>query len=131
MSAAIPMQASIYVHTERAREELVQDIARLLQANIVGTYDVEDKNNQYDISIRRTKGAAKYREKINLSDFHYFCYYLDYAPEDDVDEQVSVQTVTKILKFFWQNNIPAVAECSYSEKLPMNGGDSPEALWPN
>ncbi len=133
MSFASTMQSEIYIHTSKSREQIAGDLARLLQAKILNAYTVEDQANRYTIYIKINKGGFRYEDVVQISypKFYDFCYYLDYSPEDDLEEQVSVDIVTKILKYFWDNNIPAVAACEYSEQLPMNGGDSPEALWPN
>lgn len=123
------MQANIYIHTDKSRESIVQELALLLQSN---TYKFHVfKENLYNIYVKINKGGYDYKDSIIFPNFHDFCYYLEYTPEENLDKKENIKTVTSILEFFWQNNIPAVADCEYSEELPLNGGYSEKAPWPS
>ena len=119
MIDTVNLDCKIYVNTDMSHSELVQSIAQFLSGTVklstiyLPRVEIDvAKNDDYDEVI-----CKKFPDG-----FLYFRYFVElYAfPEQQMQNQIEL--VSKILTYFWSENIPAVAASDYENDLPNNGG---------
>ena len=129
------MTCLIYVHTDRTEEELAETVAQVLGlGDCRGASPSILETPDYYITVRANEVADDERATQFPKGFLNFPLYvefsaLDDSPEADAD---SAGAVGRILQHFWDNEVPAVAECSFDELLPLGGGYAQRDLpWPS
>ena len=78
------------------------------------------KNEDYDSNRRRQFPDG----------FIYFRYTLDlYLNDAPIAKKAAI--VTRLLKYLWEEDIPALAACAFEDRLPKRGGYKSRAVpWP-
>lgn len=113
----------VYVDADVGETEMIGVIAQLLYADArsgVGCEVDVVRNADYDSNRRRQFPGG----------FIYFRYYVDlYMATLPTKEQARL--VTTMLEALWDWGCPAVAACSYEDRLPEHGGYRSTAVpWP-
>jgi hypothetical protein len=121
----------IYYYSSKSKDDIREECRRLLvlaDSNIGHAYLLD--GNECYFGVRRNKEAAGPDTPIKEGDYRDFPYFIDITCDKREDEDLVVP-VAKILRHFWVMGIPAIAECSFEEKLPhMGGWPNPEFQWP-
>ncbi len=114
---------SLYTDATVELEELIANLASLLNASVKGLY-VEnaegyicvDKNDEFDEQMRRDGEDG----------FLYYRYLIEVEPNKELGEENAVAFVSKILRYLWSEDYPATAACAYEDALPNKGKLIPE-----
>ncbi|GAB4421596.1 MAG: hypothetical protein OHK0039_36620 [Bacteroidia bacterium] len=82
------------------------------------------------VSINLNEEAVEPGQPITPGAYRELPYYVDLSADDWEDEQL-LPYARSILSYFWERGLVAVAECSFEEDLPDNGGQSKnDFAWP-
>ena len=126
------MACLIYFHTDTSDDDVVSQLAELLGLERdaeLAPWALESP--AFYISVRRNELAEEDRSFKFPDGFLHFPAYVEFSASDDVAEEEAAQTIGHILRYFWDRGIPAVAECSFDEALPLGGGYGRSELpWP-
>lgn len=123
MSDLIVPDCRIYMDADASEVEVMGLVAQLF-------YGDGGSGADYEVSVVRNEDYDSQRRRQFPGGFIYFRYYVDlYMPELTTVEQAHL--VAGVLAGLWEMAYPAVAACSYEDRLPQHGGYRSRGVpWP-
>jgi hypothetical protein len=118
----------IYVTSDIKVEVLREKVSFFLGSKIVGKSFIE--TCFYELSIRLNEEYSFVKEKRFPDGFLFFKFIVDIG-FISTNSTIAIIEVSKLLKWFWENDMPAIVACDYEELLPYNGGYKSKFVpWP-
>lgn len=115
------MFCEIYTTGNKINESLVLNfLSDILVIPIKDGRYIEDENIY--ISVDTNDEYNQEMEKDFPNGFLYFKLLIGIDFIETVDTEFASEITGKILKYFWENNYPAVASCTFEEMLIEKGG---------
>lgn len=113
------LYCKIFVDTECDMDFLINKINELVygQKKLIrtivtkfGELDI-NKNEDFDTEKRCSKPDG----------FLYSRYYLDVEPNEQIEQEDYIASISKFLQDLWKNGFKVVIACDFEEELPCRG----------
>lgn len=128
------MKATIFFHTDQKIREIAESLCFYFDIQLKPNLKVLLLNVQgFNLEVRRNPEGVEFgRFDIpfpnNFFEFNNTIEFL-WDKHELTDEAISM--IEKMLYYFWDQNIPAVAASIYDDRLPYGGGYKSQNLpWP-
>jgi len=72
------------------------------------------------IGFRKNDSFDPEKEENIWDNFVYYRYILEVEPSESISENDAAAFIGRLLNFFWENRVNAVANCDYEHLLPKN-----------
>ncbi len=105
----------IYLDTDIELKELSSNVARFLSC----PYDpLELKGDNFTIYINKND---EFDPEDRYSDFLFYRYLVEIESNMNSEFESFKNLIVRLLDFFWDNKMPAVAACDFEDILPNKG----------
>ena len=94
-----------------------QEILSIIENNIHTFFNL----NKNQIDLNKNMDFDNTKQSEFPDGFLFFRYTLDFEP-DNLEKSECIILINKLLDWFWDHNIPAVASCDYKNELVNKGG---------
>ena len=108
------------------RLSLLMSIGNVIGGNIAN--DIYLEKPGYSIEVRLNESFDEEKMKVFPDGFLFFPFCIEIDILETVSELDAAMEMTKILKYLWGNNYPAIASCDFENMLPENGGYKSENI---
>lgn len=108
---------TVYFYSNINPKEIIDEINLIVDGEIS---DNSIKKENYNIFIEENSDYDKTKQYEFPDGFLYFQYILDIEFKTEKKEIIFI--INKILKWFWDNKMSAIATYKYENKLVLNGG---------
>lgn len=115
------LYCKIYLNTNRDRAWLLQELADQCRGVLDGR-TVNSSELVVDVSRNEDYDPTRAQDPDG---FVYFRYYLDVLPADGIERTPYIEAIRRLLLFFLQMDISAVASCDFESELPSPSGEPP------
>ncbi|MGL5892796.1 MAG: hypothetical protein ACRC3B_23080 [Bacteroidia bacterium] len=124
------MSCIIYIYTDRDIVLLCREIKEHIFNDAVQNDNILSFDGGGLIIFENKYDVKPASEIIFPKEYYCFNRYIDYHEEFDVQKQQ--MNINRLLRFFWERNIPAVAEgCDDFSPEKDGGYNRKDVPWPN
>lgn len=113
-------ECKLFVEAQVSASDLISLIANVLTDSATHCEIEVLKNQEYDSK----------RIQLFPDGFLYFRFIIDlYMPDEAPTAQAKL--VSRLLEYLWESGFPAVAACTFEDRLPHHGGYKSRRIpWP-
>lgn len=123
VTSIIDLYCKIFVNFQGDRLELFEKLKGFLKFNSAEMNSII--TNSANIDIYRNEDF----NPTTHGDFLFFEYFLEVYPTEIGSLETQIEIISKLLLYFWELKIYAVAACDFEDKLPQNGGYKDQKIY--
>ena len=75
---------------------------------------------RFFIDLRKNDSFDPEKDENVWDNFVFYRYILEVDPSESISENDAAALIGRLLNFFWENRVNAVAVCDYENLLPKN-----------
>jgi len=110
----------IYLDSDFYRVIILSNIREVIGGEL-GQYS-SLANDNCNLDVLRNDDFQEHRRNELPDGFLFSRYLIEIEPNEDVDEETYIATVSRLLEGLWSRGYKAIASCDFEELLPNKGG---------
>ncbi|MCX7747310.1 MAG: 1,4-dihydroxy-6-naphthoate synthase [Clostridia bacterium] len=113
------LYCKIFIDSECDIDFLINKINELVSGQKKLFRTIVTKFGELDVNKNEDFDSGK--RSIKPDGFLYSRYYLDVEPNEQIEQEDYITSISKFLQDLWKNGFEAVAACDFEEELPSKG----------